>query len=47
MQEVINSKTNADLVGIKEDWIKSKYVWKGFLEYKNEDGKICNTKPIL
>ncbi len=24
---------------IKEDWIKSKYVWKGFLEYKNEDGK--------
>ena len=22
----------------KEEWIKSKYVWKGFLEYNDEDG---------
>ena len=22
----------------KEEWIKSKYVWKGFLEYRAEDG---------
>lgn len=23
----------------KEEWIKSKYVWKGFLEYRTEDGR--------
>ena len=23
----------------KEEWIKSKYVWKGFLEYRPEDGR--------
>lgn len=23
----------------KEEWIKSKYVWKGFLEYHSEDGR--------
>jgi hypothetical protein len=23
----------------KEEWIKSKYVWKGFLEYRSEDGR--------
>ena len=23
---------------VKEEWIKSKYVWKGFLEYSSEDG---------
>jgi len=23
----------------KEEWIKSKYVWKGFLEYRAEDGR--------
>lgn len=23
----------------KEEWIKSKYVWKGFLEYNEEDGR--------
>mmetsp|Transcript_21914 Transcript_21914/g.26775 ORF Transcript_21914/g.26775 Transcript_21914/m.26775 type:complete len:1208 (-) Transcript_21914:30-3653(-) len=24
---------------MKEDWIKSKYAWRGFLEYKKEDGR--------
>ncbi len=23
----------------KEEWIKSKYLWKGFLEYRSEDGR--------
>lgn len=24
---------------VKEDWIKSKYMWKGFIEYRPEDGR--------
>ena len=23
----------------KEEWIKSKYLWRGFLQYSDEDGK--------
>lgn len=34
-----NKPKSADSRKTKEDWIKSKYQWKGFLEYKEEYGR--------
>lgn len=31
--------TEADTRKVKEEWIKSKYQWKGFIDFKTEDGK--------
>lgn len=30
--------TEADSRKVKEEWIKSKYQWKGFIDFKDEDG---------
>lgn len=36
--------SSTDSRKVKEDWIKSKYMWKGFIEYSPEDGREWNER---
>ena len=44
LQKGWEKPSHKDSRKVKEDWIKSKYMWKGFIAYSPEDGREWNAR---